>query len=297
MTSPWRMLCYMTRNSHQACLDLFRDAMTEIPPNLQWNFTTITALQRRLRHYITASSNQHAMTTYVLVSGISKEELDIAIEPLQNNNLLCKNILLRVWWECDMGGAIIKLMPFAQHEASAGQFLTSLAIKVLQIPGHNKRPLVQFGATQFNAPAIRSIEGDGGVGCPSRVGTNSWPNLMVEAGSSQALGMLQINAQLWLEASKWIINMVIVIQIGADPGSMHFEVWELRPNPLPVPYSNIPTMTYSIDIDATGVASHNRPLNIPYGVLFGIPSLNDADIQFTTDDLSRIAQCVFTASQ
>ena len=277
----------------RACLDLFRDAITEITPNLRWNFTAVATLRRRLQRY--AAHHQHG-TTYISVSAISEETLDTVIAPLRAHNVL------RVWWESEIRGAIIKLMPSAHHEFSASRFLTNLTTKVLEIPGHDQWSLDQVGATRFHVPGRRSKEGDGGVRCSTRVGANAWPNLMIEVGFSQTLRMLQIDAQWWLEASGGLARMVIIIQVSANPNSMHFEAWELLPNNrriTRVSRPNIPTRTktYSNDIDATGIASHNQPLNIPYGVLFDVPHANQVDIQFTADDLLRISQRVFIASQ
>jgi len=42
--------------------------------------------------------------------------------------------------------------------------------------------------------------------------------------------MLQIDAQWWPEASEGLTIMVIIIQIKADPNSMHFEAWGLQLN-------------------------------------------------------------------
>ena len=78
--------------------------------------------------------------------------------------------------------------------------------------------------------------------------------------------------------------IAIIIQTNVDPNSMHFEAWEFQPNHPRITgmtRPNVTTRTYLIDIDTTGLASHNLPLNIPCS--------NQGDMQYTADDLSRVA--------
>ena len=59
----------------------------------------------------------------------------------------------------------------------------------------------------------------------------------------------------------------------------------------------VPTKIYAIDIDAAGVTSHNPPMIIPYGALFDTPHPSQVDVQVSTNDLSVMAQRVFTDTQ
>lgn len=281
-------------HDQQACINLFQSAMEEIPPNLQWAFTTVMALRRKLGNYIKTSCGPDGRTIYISVSGVLESTLDEVLGPLRNR------IQLRVWWEGEAPAGIITLMPSARHEFSAGRFISNIPAKIWRIPGHDVWSTSLVGASRYSVPGRRSKEGSGGLRCSTRVGAASWPNLMVEVGFSESLQMLRFDAQWWLLASGGLTRMVILIRILSNPNSMHIEAWELQPNQRRSTRSSpshIPAKSYSIDIDAAGNTSHNLPLNIPYGVLFDTPRANQADTQFTANELSMMAQRVFIDSQ
>jgi len=74
-----------TNFEDRAYLDLFRDAITEITPNIQWNFTAVATLRRRFQRY--AAHHQHGRITYISVSAISEETLDTVLAPLRTHNV------------------------------------------------------------------------------------------------------------------------------------------------------------------------------------------------------------------
>ncbi|KAF8540403.1 hypothetical protein BDD12DRAFT_833386 [Trichophaea hybrida] len=269
---------------------LFDEAAEGIHPDFHYAFTTSGNLRKKL---IRVQSKYKDTMIRLLVTGVNEDGVDTGIRKLP----FCP--ALRVWYECDVDAAIIKIMPVPEHEITSRQFYGEILMHVAQIPGHSNRSVAGVGATRYRCSGKRGKEGDDGFKCSTRVGGATWPNLMIEVGHSEPLSQLRIDARWWLEASNGLTRMAIIIMVTRNPDNLHLEVWRLQPNTNQRTChspNNAPAIINSLDINAAGtVTPPNANLTIPYTVMFDNPHINAADIVLTTMELSSLATGIFAA--
>jgi hypothetical protein len=233
-------------------------------------------------------------TVRLLVRGVSNDAVDRALKNLQFR------VLVRTWYEVDVESAIIKLMPSSRHDITSRAFYTAIQNRVMIMPGHDSFSLVGLGSTRFSSPGGRSKEGDEGLRCGTRIGPQSWPNVMIEVGYSESLLQLRMDVQWWLTSSGGLTKLAILVLLNDNPNNLHVEVWVLGPNPRRVTrqsQATIPVRTSLIDIDATGaVTPPGATLTIPYDALFDIPNANGTDVVLAANDLSLLALHIFVQS-
>ena len=94
-----------------------------------------------------------------------------------------------------------------------------------------------LGATTFKTPRV-SKEGDSAFKPLSiRPREADWPTIVLEAGWSESLTRLRLDAHFWLEDSGGDVKIVLLFSIGRTARTMIIEKWENRPVPAnpPVP--------------------------------------------------------------
>ena len=193
-------------------------------------------------------------------------------------------------------------MPGVFHSVTALGFGVQITAKVAQLPGHSLYSVICLGTAQFEVPDLIKKEGDCGIKPNSRVLATDWPSLMIEAGYSETLRQLRLDAKIWLIHSAGRTKIVIIIKIGADRHSFDVERWELVPNtqtritrstpPL------VPEVVQAFQIRGNGtVHPANSQLIIPYLKIFDNPHPDAAGILFTTNDLVALGAHLFGVLQ
>ena len=233
--------------------------------------------------------------SYMLIDHVSTLSLDRIEEGLKRRGLRGQ---LRFTYEMPSKSLIIKYMPGVFHGATAMGFGIGIIGKVSQLPGHSLESVFCLGTAEFEVPGLIKKQGDCGIKPNSRVLATDWPSLMIEAGYSETLQQLRLDAKIWLIHSVGRTKIVIIIKIAADRNSLDVERWELVPNtqtritrstpPL------VPVVVQAFQIQRNGtVHPANSQLVIPYLKIFDNPHPDAADILFTTNDLAALGAHIF----
>ena len=129
-----------------------------------------------------------------------------------------------------------------------------------------------------------------------------WPTIVFEAGLSESLRRLRLDAKWWLTGSGGDVKTVIIISVKPVQSILHIEKWELAPvvartrpntrafstlnNPQPPP--QVPTQIQVITIDPNTVTG--APLVLEFAKIFLRPAVPpETDVIFTAQELSILA--------
>src|SRR5262249_33369750 len=115
----------------------------------------------------------------------------------------------------------------AKHEAAHLKFSSKVVAKLLQMGIDDE--IYPLGGTKF--PGRRSSrEGDSSFKPLSfRPNEADWPTIVFEAGLSESLRRLRVDAKWWLTQSEGDVKTVIIISVKPAQSLLHIEKWELAP--------------------------------------------------------------------
>jgi hypothetical protein len=143
-----------------------------------------------------------------------------------------------------------------------------------------------------------------------------WPTIVIEAGWSESLQKLRLDAGFWLEDSGGDVKIVLLISIGrrARAGTMIIEKWENRPVPANRPATRsmtrapanpphqppqTPTKIQAITIDSNSNTVNVATLTLEFQKIFlrqAVPSL-EHDFTLTAQDLLDFATDFWTGTR
>ena len=113
-----------------------------------------------------------------------------------------------------------------------------------------------------------------------------WPTLVFEAGISESLRRLRMDAAWWLMNSKGDVNIVIVISLHRAQATIQIEKWELGPVRIRTRSEQpVPTKTQEIIISTDHF--DGAPLVLEFQKIFLRPAiLPERDFTFSAQELS-----------
>lgn len=124
----------------------------------------------------------------------------------------------------------------------------------------------------------------------ARRASTAWPTLIMQAGWSESLDCLRIDARWWLEQSTGEVKIVIIISIFACGKKFHIEKWVLN-------RFRKARKLHEIEIDLDSREVSESPLILEYEKIFLEPSGRDeSDIVFTKQELLNWADHIREAS-
>jgi hypothetical protein len=170
--------------------------------------------------------------------------------------------------------------------------------------GLPKRSLYGCGGTTYHG-SNSSKEGDSTYKPKCRTREDDWPALVVEAGVSETLARLRVDADWWLTNSNGEVKVVVIISIRRAQKSIWIEKWCLQSRTPAAPATrtnaSIPTKTQELTITQTppiptppgNVATYavtGAPLILEFEkLLLRVPVLSEGDVIFTAEDLQAWA--------
>ena len=136
-----------------------------------------------------------------------------------------------------------------------------------------------------------------------------WPTIVIQAGWSESLRKLQVDAGFWLEDSGEEVKIVLLFSISRRARTIIIEKWENRPVPANRPVTrslmraagNVQTATQiqAITIDSNSNTVNGAPLTLEFRKIFlrqAVPPL-EHDFTFTAQDLSEFATDLWAGLQ
>ena len=230
---------------------------------------------------------------YLVFTGVNTvdlTEIDRALEKMRIHTRMAHYI--------DENLLIVKF-PTAKHEAAHLQFGQQVDRRVAQM-GISSFEFQSLGGTRFQGRSS-SKEADSAFKPDSlRPNEADWPTIVFEAGLSESLSRLRLDANWWLTESRGDVKTVIIISVKPAKPILHIEKWELaspgpRPNTRafstlnnPPPPPQIPTQIQVITIDPNTVIG--APLVLEFAKIFlrsAVPP--ESDITFTAQELLTLA--------
>ena len=264
--------------------------------------TTIKNMQEAIdshREKIEASE----ASPYLIFCFVTTDDL-LKIERARESGKIDRGV--RMTHYVDWNILIVKV-PTGKHEAAHGNFGKELIVRAAGMG--LKREFFYVGATKFQVRRA-SKEGDTAYKPLSiRPREVDWPTIVIEAGWSESLQKLRLDAGFWLEDSGGNVKIVLLISIGrrARTGTMIIEKWENRPVPANRPATRaitsgngqIATKVQAITIDSNSNTVNGAPLTLEFPKIFlrqAVPPL-EHDITFTAQDLSEFATDFWTGTR
>ena len=190
-----------------------------------YGFTGIPDLRKRVRSQSDALVAGRTNQQYLVFRSVTKERL-----AQMNHQRASIGKHTRMTHYTDIDLLVIKLMPSAIHEAAHLQLGDEVNRK-LEGMGLARRSLYPLGAKTCSGPNS-SKQGDSTYKPKCRTREIDWPTIAIEAGLSEKLPRLRIDAQWWLTNSGGEVKIAIVISVVKEEKSLRIEQWCL-PQPLP----------------------------------------------------------------
>lgn len=264
-----------------------QESASEIPSAYKINYITSSLFLKKARQ-----AARECLQTEMVVRLVILDCTDVAIIDKDLEKIRYR-VKIRIWHDTD--SIIIKFMPSAAHEVTAGLFIDGIKAELLKIPASGKWPIISLGSTRFRS-GNKGKEPDGSLRCSSRT-SGDWPNVVLEVGYSESVTMLHHDAHWWLRSSTGRTKLVIIIHISKNPNKILIELWEMGINPnrrTRVSTSLVPVCINTINIDANKtVTLPTGTITIPYNSLFDATNAQGAPVIFTTADLSNYAGLVY----
>lgn len=158
---------------------------------------------------------------------------------------------------------------------------------IITAMGANKRSLLSVGSARFEAPHS-SKEGDSSFIPKPRNPMTDWPSIVFEAGISESLPRLRIDAGWWLDSSNGDVKTVILIAVKRSAPSIILERWERVEVDQQGTKTMIPQQMQELFI--TPEAVHGAPLVLKFENVFLRPPIApETDIIFTSSILEEWA--------
>src|SRR5256714_969832 len=166
-----------------------------------WTFTTIKNMQEIVSSYEKKLEASEA-SPYLIFRVVTTDDL-LKIERARENGKIDVRMTHYVDWDI-----LILKVPTAKHEAVHGNFGKELSIMAAGMG--LKREFFYLGATKFQVRRA-SKEGDSAFKPRSiRLHEADWPTIVIEAGWSESLRKLRLDAGFWLEDSGGEVKIVLL---------------------------------------------------------------------------------------
>jgi hypothetical protein len=242
---------------------------------------------------------------YLIFSGVTTDDL-LKIERARENGKIDRGIRLTHYVDWDI---LILKVPTAKHEIAHCHFGQKLSARAIRMGLEDD--FINIGATKFQVRRA-SKEGDTAFKPLSmRPREADWPTIVIEAGWSESLRKLRLDAGFWLEDSGGDVKIVLLISIGRRRGTkrMIIEKWENRPISANRPATrsitgaggNASTATkiQAITINSNSNTVNGAPLTLEFQKIFlrqVVPPL-EHDFTLTAQDLLAFATTFWAALQ
>ena len=257
-------------------------------------FTTIDNMQEAISSYEEELEASEA-SPYLIFRLVTKDDL-LKIEREREGGKIDAGV--RMTHYVDWNILIVKV-PTAEHEAAHRKFGTKLSIRAAGMGLEDE--FYDLGATKFQVRRA-SKEGDSAFKPLSiRPRKADCPTIVIEAGWSESLRKLRMDAHFWLEDSGGAVQIVLLFSIGrgARAGTMIIEKWENRPVPANRPATrsitraagNAQTATQIQAIDSNSNTVNGAPLTLEFQKIFLRQAVSplEHDFTFTAQDLLAFA--------
>lgn len=133
---------------------------------------------------------------------------------------------IRLYYDFDSKEIIAKLMLLPAHETPHLLLIDDIREKTREM-GLDRRELAPMGHTTYRG-GNTARQGDSVVKpAQARNKADDWPTLVIEAGVSESLAQLRIDAGWWLTNSKGDVRIVIIIAIHRQAEKFIIEKWQL----------------------------------------------------------------------
>ena len=258
-------------------------------------FTTINNMQRAIDSFEKSKASE--ASPYLIFRLVTKDDL-LKIERARESGKIDRG--LRMTHYVDWNILIVKV-PTAEHEAAHRNFGKRLNTRAAGMGLEDE--FFYVGATKFQVRRA-SKEGDSAFKPLSiRPRKADWPTIVIEAGWSESLRKLRLDAGFWLEDSGEEVKIVLLFSIGrgARAGTMIIEKWENLPVSANRPATRSitraagnaqrATQIQAITIDSNSNTVNGAPLTLEFQKIFlrqAVPPL-EQDFTFTAQDLSAFA--------
>jgi hypothetical protein len=285
----------VSANMGPTIMPTFSPASEGLEGVLVWTFTTIKDMQQTISSYGGEKLEASEASPYLIFRHVTTDDL-LKIERARENGKIDRGVRLTHYVDWDI---LILKVPTAKHEAAHGILGDELVISATAMG--LRWELFHLGATKFRVRRA-SKEGDSAFKPLSmRPHEADWPTIVIEAGWSESLRKLRLDAGFWLDDSGGDVKIVLLISIGRRARTMIIEKWENRPVPANRPATrsitnaagNAQTATQiqAIKINSNSNTVNGAPLTLEFQKIFlrqAVPPV-EHDFTFTAQDLSAFA--------
>jgi hypothetical protein len=282
----------------------FSKASEGLEGALVWTFTTIKSMQEAISSYGENLEASEA-SPYLIFRGVTTNDL-LQIECARENGKIDRGVRLTHYVDWDI---LILKVPTAKHEIAHGHFGQKLTLRAGAMGLEDD--FIYLGATKFQVRRA-SKEGDTSYKPRSmRPREADWPTIVIEAGWSESIRKLRLDAGFWLEDSGGDVKIVLLISICRRRGArrMVIEKWENRPVPANRPATRSitraagntqkATKIQAITINSNSNTVNGAPLTLEFRKIFlrqAVPPL-EHDFIFTRQNLSAFATTFWACLQ
>ena len=234
---------------------------------------------------------------YLIFRLVTTDDL-LKIERARENGKIGRGV--RMTHYVDWNILILKVS-MAKHERSHRKFSQKLTIRAAMMGLEDE--FDDIGGTKFKTPRV-SKEGDSAFKpLSTRPRDADWPTIVFQAGWSESLRKLRLDADFWLKDSGGDVKIVLLFLIGRRARKIIIEKWENRPISANRPATRLITRAagnaqtatqiqgITIDSDSNSNTVNGAPLTLEFQKIFlrqAVPPL-EHDFTFTAQDLSVFA--------
>jgi hypothetical protein len=261
-----------------------------------YQFTGIPDLRKRVQLLADKLVAGRTTEQYLVFRGVTKDHL---VQIDHQRASIGKGIRMTHYTDIDL--LIVKVLTI-EHETA----YTTISYKVnrkLEGMGLPELSLWPCGSTTYYGSGS-SKEGDSTYKPRCRTRRDDWPVLVVEAGVSERLARLRIDADWWLTKSNDEVKIIIIISIVRAAKSLLIEKWclpQARPGPAIRANPRVPTKIQELTIIQNPLIPSPQGIILTYAVtgaplilefekcLLRAPVLPEGDVIFTAADLQAWA--------
>ncbi|OJK03801.1 hypothetical protein ASPACDRAFT_57180 [Aspergillus aculeatus ATCC 16872] len=190
-------------------------AMTEVsPPTTYTTFENLNAAIAEKHRILASGRRTDSYLSYKFVT------YDLYHDVEKNRSRLCSRV--RLTYFPDISTLIVKI-PTYEHEiahAYVGQHLTRLSDRM----GIDEAAFFALAATKYVGPTASEKEADASwKNSYLRQNHADWPHLVIEAGVSESLPRLRLDASWWIEYPCGEVLIVLLINVNRDRKTLLFE--------------------------------------------------------------------------
>jgi hypothetical protein len=211
---------------------------------------------------------------------------------------------LRFTYCTDIDTLIIKV-PTPEHEAVNRTFTHDFMDHIRPMGLTEHSDLKDMGATTYRGTSTKKEPDTCWRPLAARPNKLDWPTLVFEAGVSETLRKLRMDARWWLANSQGRVKIVLLFKINRVARTIHIEKWECRPAAhtyVNRPAAQVPTEIQTVDIDAHGIVTGSPPATTPPLVLHfqnlllrqPIPP-QEHDVIYTAQQLQILVNAIWAA--